>query len=86
MFSTEFDYKDNTYTATVIISGHDGEKFIGIEVPEALHNIVPEGKIVISAETGKLENGVSKDPVLVKNILAAVEKHEEVEVPRGLWN
>lgn len=86
MFSTEFDYKDTTYTATVIISGHDGEKSIAIQVPEVLHNVIPEGKIVIAADSGKPENGISKDPALVESILAAVDKHEKAEPPRGLWN
>lgn len=34
MFSTDFNYKDATYTATIIISGIDGEKTISIQVPE----------------------------------------------------
>lgn len=30
MFSTEFNYRNATYTATVIISGIDGKKTIAI--------------------------------------------------------
>jgi hypothetical protein len=83
MFSTEFIYKEKPYTATVVISGVDGEKTIAIQVPRELHAIVPEGKLVVDA-AGKAEGGLSKDPALLKSILTAVEKHEETEPPLGL--
>lgn len=88
MFATTFGYKDSTYTATVIISGIDGEKTIAIQVPESLHHILPGGKVVVQAATGnqKNESNGVKDPALIKSILEAVEKHEEEEPPRGLWS
>lgn len=88
MFSTDFIYKETNYTATVIISGIDGKKTISIQVPEALHKIIPGGKIIVEphSQNQKPENGISKDPALIKSILASVEKHEEAKPPRGLWN
>lgn len=89
MFDTDFDYKEETYTATVVISGSNDDKTVTIKVPEALHEIVPEGTIVVEHfnEASKPEEGVAKDPALVESILAAVEKHEESKPPlNGLWS
>lgn len=94
MFDTEFDYREETYTATVVISGSDEDRTICVRVPEALENIVPERKIIVehynemqSPAQGRSKGGSSKDPALVESILAAVEKHEEAEGPAGnLWS
>ena len=46
-FDTEFDYKDETYKATVVITGGNDDKTVMVKVPEELENMVPEGKIVV---------------------------------------
>ncbi|WP_018611478.1 hypothetical protein [Segetibacter koreensis] len=86
MFATDFIYKGTAYEAKVIISGIDNDKTIVIQVPESLHKIVPEGRLVVNLETRKSESGMSKDPALVESIMAAVEKHEEAEPPLGVGN
>jgi len=83
MFDTEFDYNDETYTATVVINEEDDAKTIAIRVPEELQDMVPERKIVVDGDTEKIETGSPKDPALVESILAAVDKHEESAPPFG---
>ena len=92
MFATEFDYKQKTYTATVIISGVDGDKTVAVQVPEVIQDIVPGGKIIVEhySETqkpadGASKDGTSKDPALVESILSAVNKHEESKPAGSLW-
>ena len=93
MFATEFDYRQKTYTATVIISGIDGDKTVAVQVPEALQDVVPERKIVVehynemqkpADQTAK--DGKSKDPALVESILLAVNKHEKDKPAGSLWS
>lgn len=89
MFDTDFNYRNETYTATVVISGDDDGKTLAIEVPEALQEIVPEKKIVVEhySEGEKPAVEAAKDPALVESILAAVDKHEEAAPPVGnLWS
>lgn len=91
MFETDFDYNEESYTATVVISGGSDDKTVIVQVPEELKDIVPEGKIIVEHfnETQKPEDGISKDPALVESIMAAVEKHEESKPPLGagsVWN
>ena len=89
MFDTDFNYQDETYTATVVISGEEDGKTIAIAVPEALHEMVPDKKIVVEHynEGEKPAVEAAKDPALVESILAAVEKHEEAPPPLGsLWS
>lgn len=92
MFATEFDYRQKTYTATVIISGIDGDKTVAVQVPEALQDVVPERKIVVEHynEMQKFTNGAAKDgkykdPALVEIILLAVYKHEKDKPAGSLW-
>ena len=93
MFATEFDYRQKTYTATVIISGIDGDTTVAVQVPEALQDVVPERKIVVehysemqkpAEQTAK--DGRSKDPALVESILLAVNKHEKDKPAGSLWS
>jgi len=91
MFDTEFDYGQETYTATVVISGDQDDKTVAVKVPEALRSVVPEEKIVVEHynTSKKTRIGTAKDPALVESILEAVEKHEESEPPlgdRSLWS
>ena len=94
MFATEFDYRQKTYTATVIISGIDeGDKTVAVQVPEALQDVVPERKIVVEhynemqkPTDGAAKDGKSKDPVLVESILLAVNKHEKDKPAGSLWS
>jgi len=83
MFDADFDYNDETYTAKVVISDSDEGKTIAIQVPEELKDVVPERKIVVNGDTPNTETGSSKDPVLVENILAAIDKHEDSPPPLG---
>src|SRR5215210_3350654 len=92
MYATEFDYKQKTYTATVIISGIDGDKTVAVQVPEALQDVVPERKIVVEhynemqkPRDGAAKDGSSKDPALVESILSAVNKHEKDKPAGSLW-
>ena len=93
MFATEFDYRQKTYTATVIISGIDGDTTVAVQVPEALQDVVPERKIVVEhySETQKpadqtAKDGRSKDPALVESILSAVNNHEKDKPAGSLWS
>ena len=93
MFATEFQYRQKTYTATVIISGMDGDKTVAIQVPEALQDVVPERKIVLEHYSemqkftdGAAKDGRSKDPALVESILLAVNKHEKDKPAGSLWS
>lgn len=89
MFDTEFDYKDETYKATVVISGNDDNMKIAVQVPDELEKVVPKKKIVLDHydKSQDTTNVGSKDPALVKSIMAAVEKHEEADTPKGsVWS
>ncbi|HKG67856.1 MAG TPA: hypothetical protein VKA92_03235 [Segetibacter sp.] len=94
MFATEFDYRQKTYTATVIISGFDGgDKTVAVQVPEALQDVVPERKIVVEhynemqkPRDGAAKDGSSKDPALVASILSAVNNHEKDKPAGSLWS
>jgi hypothetical protein len=87
MFDTNFNYKNETYTATVVISGKDEGKMIEVKLPETLNALAPDGKIVVETAAGEntdQESVEAKDPVLVESVLAAIEKHEKAKPPLGV--
>ncbi len=89
MFETEFDYREEIYKATVIISGSDDDKTVSVQVPLELQEILQERKIVVEHynTSQKPVIGTAKDPALLRSILTAVQKHEDAEVPAGnLWS
>ncbi|MDB5248836.1 MAG: hypothetical protein JWQ40_3230 [Segetibacter sp.] len=89
MFSTDFNYKNSSYTALVTISGHHNDCTITIQVTDpSLHNFLPGGKVTLDTEKRILkgENKCTPDKDLVDAILAAVQKHENNKPLRDNWN
>ncbi len=88
VFSLDFEYKGETYTAIVTITKDDSEPSISVYVPETeLHNILPDGKIILSSQQKLQGEPYMTAPVheLLNSILSAVKAHEENTPPVGLW-
>lgn len=85
IFSTSFNYKNQSYTALVTI-GSTSDSPISVYVPDtSLHSILPDGKLTLDSEQ-KLTSGNTSEKELVESIVSSVKKHEENTPARGLWN
>ncbi len=88
LFSLPFDYRGVTYKAEITITGTYPEDTIFIYVPdEALHNLLPKGRKTISTRNGIpiIQEETNPASELLRNILSAVEAHENTKSKVGLW-
>jgi hypothetical protein len=88
IFSIDFGYKGETYTAVVTITNTNDDAPVSIYVPDSeLHNILPDGKVTFSSPQELQKGTYQKTPAheLLKSIQTAINLHEESKPPVDLW-
>jgi hypothetical protein len=88
IFSIDFEYKGETYTAVVTIRKHDSDALLSVYVPDVkLHHILPGGKINLDSLEDHQEDTNDTAPVheLLNSIMIAVKAHESNYPSVGLW-
>jgi hypothetical protein len=88
IFSIDFGYKGEIYTAVVTITKANADSPISVYVPDTeLHHILPDGKLTLMSPQ-ELQNGhYKKTPIheLLNSIQIAIESHEGNKPSVGLW-
>lgn len=78
LFSVEFDFLDNTYSAMVLMKdGSDGEAYEVSFYHEDLLNIIPSGKLNWEGKNGyeHINHSDGKTKELVRQLGICVEEH-----------